>query len=597
MNPGYLFWGTGDGFSSNLLGNRTESPIDLRMLDDKIRPVKVRNGNSLTEVYYLLFEQGPYLFASAVDPTAKDNQGRDGFLVCSLYFDKRNALKGGVVEVLNYLIKTYKEKKSANQILSHGECESKVAYLTLEGAPANRTSSSNHTLITKCTSALELNLALSNKMLGFAPSLAYLFLSDVEGVKTLPTGTTPVTWEEISVRNKQLTAAAESNVAKKREESESAHNQFRQILAMGESGKTDEAGAILLKMVPSHSIYSELLKFPEYAALNIWYNNAIAKNQQESEDRDRAFVDEVYNSASRKFKNGDLEGAKISLNQLSKASISKNPRLQKLISDISDREKSIGFKKKMVMASLIIGVVCLIGGGAYFYMNHQGADGAGQGPNAGGNQVQEKDSLEVLSAEWQKHESADIQLLLKATAITGYDTLSGKLKWSEGAKCFLLTEAKDKKTHHLPFELIDKIAKVANKEKILRIIGHDLNDIDNLLKIQKKLIFIGKNNKYMLLANEQNKTIEFAKLNESYEPIEPLTLLSVTSNENLFNSADLKYVYTVLGFSTVQPNTQGNSGNSGSGGSGGRSGNGGNGGGGNSTGSGGQNNSHGRIRP
>jgi len=569
MNPGYLFWGTGDGFSSNLLGNSTESPIDLRMLDDKIRPVKVRNGNSLTEVYYLLFEQGPYLFASAVDPTAKDNQGREGFLVCSIYFDKRYSLKGGVVEVLNFLIKSYKEKKSANQILTHGECESKVAYLTLEAAPANRTNSSSVILITKCTSTSELNLALANKLLGFAPTLAYLFLSDVEGVRTLPAGITQVSWEEISVRNKQLTSAAESNVAKQREESESAHNQFRQILSMVEGGKTEESGTILLKMVPSHPIYSELLKYPEYAKLNSLYSAAVTQDKMQGLEREREFADEVYNTALRKFKNGDLEGAKSSLNKLSKNSISKNPRLQKLLNDISDREKSIGFRKKMVVASLIIGVVCLIGGGAYLYMVNQGTDGGGQGPNAGGGQMPPKDPMEELSAEWQKkNESADIQKILKVTGIAGYDTLSGNLKWSVGANCFVLVDCKDGKTHHLPFELMDKIAKVGNKEEIVKIVSHNFNDIDNLLKIQKKLIFIGKNNRYMLLANEQNKTIEFAKLNESYEPIEQLTLLSLTSNENLFNSADLKYVYAVLGFSTVQQNTVVDSGNSGKSGKG-----------------------------
>ena len=550
MNPGYLFWGTGDGFSSNLLGNSTESLIDLRMLDDKIRPVKVRNGNSLTEVYYLLFEQGPYLFASAVDPTAKDNQGREGFLVCSIYFDKRYSIKGGVVEVLNFLIKSYKEKKSANQILTHGECESKVAYLTLEGAPANRTSSSNATLITRCTSAIELNLALSNKMLGFAPTLAYLFLSDVEGIRTLPAGITQVSWEDISVRNKQLTSAAESNVAKQREESESAHNQFRQILSMVEGGNAEQAGAILLKMVPSHPIYSELLKYPEYTKLNSVYSAAVNQDQMQGLERERAFADEVYNTALRKFENGDLEGAKSSLNKLSKSSISKNPRLQKLLSDISDREKSIGFKKKMVVASLIIGVVCLIGGGGYLYMNNQGPDGGGQGPNAGGGQVQPKDPMEELSAEWRKkNESADIQKILKVTGIAGYDTLSGSLKWSGGADCFVLVDCKDGKTHHIPFELMDKIAKVGNTEEIVKIVGHNFNDIDNLLKIQKKLIFIGKSNRYMLAANELNKTIEFTQLNESYQPTGVARVLSESSNENLFNSKDAQFVFNLLGYS------------------------------------------------
>jgi len=588
MNPGYLFWGTGDGFNSNLLGNRTESPIDLRAFDDKVRPVKFKNGNSLTEVYYLLFEQGPYLFASVVDPTAKDNLGREGFLVCSIYYDKRYALKGGVVEVLNFLIKAYKEKKSANQVLTHGECESKVAHLTLEASPVKNTSASNVTLITKCTSSTELNLAFSNKLLGFAPTLAYLFLSDVEGIKTLPAGTAQVLWEDISSKSKQLTAAAESNVAKQREESESAHNQFRQILAMGESGKTDQAGAILLKMVPSHSIYSELLKFPEYAPLNIWYNNAVAKNRFEDEERDRAFVDEVYNSASKKFKNGDLEGAKISLNQLSKASISKNPRLRSLIQDISDRERSLANRKKIVLASLIIGVLCLIGGGTYYFMSSQEPGGGeGQGPVVGGGKVQTP--IEELTAEWSKNnEAADIQKILKVTGITGYDTLSGQLKWSVGADCFVLVECGDKKTHHIPFELMDKLAKSGNKEELTAIIGHNFSDIDNLIKIQKKLVFIGKTNRYILSANEQNKTIEFTPVNESYQPSGPARVLSVSSNEILFNSADLKYVYAALNFPTTPPPAQVNTE---------KSRNGGNGGNGSSPGSNGQNDSHNRLRP
>ena len=152
MKPGYLFWGTGDGFNSNLLGNRTESTIDLKGMDDKIRPVKVRNGNSLTEIYYLFFESGAYLFASAVDPTFKDNAGREGFLVCSIYFEKNQTLKGGVGEVLNFLIKAYKEKRASNQILTHAECDSKMAYLSCEALGANGSGNRGGTLISRCTS-------------------------------------------------------------------------------------------------------------------------------------------------------------------------------------------------------------------------------------------------------------------------------------------------------------------------------------------------------------------------------------------------------------------------------------------------------------
>ena len=549
MKPGYLFWGTGDGFNSNLLGNRTESTIDLKGMDDKIRPVKVRNGNSLTEIYYMLFESGAYLFASAVDPTFKDNAGREGFLVCSVYFDKKHSLKGGVAEVLNFLIKAYKEKKAANQILTHAECDSKLTYLSCEPNGSNTSSSIGGTIISRCTSNAELNLALSNKLLGFSPSLAFLFLSEVEGIRTLPADCKIVAWDEISTKSKQLSTAVSAEASRQKAEVDSAHGHFKQILLTGESGNTEQAGTILLKMVGSHPVYKELLQYPEYAKLNSWYNAALAKDQFQSQEREREFVDDTYNRAARKLKNGDIEGARHTLSELSNTTVQKNPRLQALQSEISKKEEGQKRKKQLTLISAIVLSLCVLGGGVFFIVRQPNEENpVVKNANENSKSNSQKTPIEEVKEEWLKHESADIQLVLKVAEIQGYDTLKGKLTYSAGAKCYLLTESGNMPLRHLPFELIDKLKTSSKSKEIADIIGAPFQDVNYYSEIDKSIVFIGEKNKYSIRANSQTRVLLFAVLSDIYASITDYRVLSSSTNSDLFNSADIKYLYKVLGY-------------------------------------------------
>ena len=549
MKPGYLFWGTGDGFNSNLLGNRTESTIDLKGMDDKIRPVKVRNGNSLTEIYYMLFESGAYLFASAVDPTFKDNAGREGFLVCSVYFDKKHSLKGGVAEVLNFLIKAYKEKKAANQILTHAECDSKLTYLSCEPNGSNTSSSIGGTIISRCTSNAELNLALSNKLLGFSPSLAFLFLSEVEGIRTLPADCKIVAWDEISTKSKQLSTAVSAEASRQKAEVDSAHGHFKQILLTGESGNTEQAGTILLKMVGSHPVYKELLQYPEYAKLNSWYSAALAKDQFQSQEREREFVDDTYNRAARKLKNGDIEGARHTLSELSNTTVQKNPRLQALQSEISKKEEGQKRKKQLTLISAIVLSLCVLGGGVFFIVRQPNEENpVVKNANENSKSNSQKTPIEEVKEEWLKHESADIQLVLKVAEIQGYDTLKGKLTYSAGAKCYLLTESGNMPLRHLPFELIDKLKTSSKSKEIADIIGAPFQDVNYYSEIDKSIVFIGEKNKYSIRANSQTRVLLFAVLSDIYASITDYRVLSSSTNSDLFNSADIKYLYKVLGY-------------------------------------------------
>jgi hypothetical protein len=550
MKPGYLFWGTGDGFNSNLLGNRTESTIDLKGMDDKIRPVKVRNGNSLTEIYYLFFESGPYLFASAVDPTFKDNAGREGFLVCSIYFEKNQALKGGVAEVLNFLIKAYKEKRASNQILTHAECDSKMTYLSCEALGASTSVNRGGTLISRCTSNSELNLALSNKLLGFSPSLAFLFLSEVEGIRTLPADCKIIGWDEISIRSKQLSSAVSAEASRQKAEVDSAHGHFKQILLTGESGNTEQAGTILLKMVASHPIYKELLQYPEYVKLNSWYNAALAKDQFQSQEREREFIDDIYNRTSRKLKNGDLEGARQTLDELSRTTIQRNPRLQALQSEISKKKEDQKRKKQLTFISAIVLLLCVVGAGVFYLVRQPGEENQMvNNKNESSTSNSQKAPIEELKEEWLKHESADVQLILKVAEIQGYDTLKGKFTYSKGAKCYLLTESGNVPLRHLPFELTDKLKTSSKSKEITDITGTAFQDVKFYSDIDKSIVYIGKNNRYSIRANSQSRVLEFAVVSDTYVPTVEYRQLSASSNADLFNSADIKYLYKVLGYS------------------------------------------------
>lgn len=547
MNPGYLFWGTADGFNSNLLGNRTEAPIDLRAFDDKIRQVRVKNSNAITEVYYVIFEHGPYLFASAVDPTAKDTigEGRQGFLVCSIYFDKKYSLKGGVLEVLNFLLKSFKEKKAAHQILTHSECEAKVAYLSLEDSQVNRVSSMKPTIISKCTSTAELNLALANKMLGFTPALAYLFLSDVEGVKILPADCNQVSWDVISLQHKQLAAKAGSDLDKQKEFVAAAHNQFKQLLAAGESGNAEQAGEKLFRLVPTNKVYSELLNNPEYAKLNSWYTAARAKNQLQNDEIERAHSEELYKKALWKFKNGDLEAARITLNSITSDAFRRNREFQKLREDISKEEKKKETSKKIITIAGIVLLVGLLGGGGFYFYN-----ATGESQNAGGNIVAAEDPFKKLSDEWLKKKSIEIQSLFKIAGISGYDSLKGNLTWSEGAECFLIVTNENTKKH-LPFEVIEKLSTCENKQKIEGIVGHTFNNVISCVQQKKKLMYIGVNKSYLLRTDDESRSIEFVVLNETYEPVGEAVVLTTMNNQNLFNSKDVQYLYKKLDYTPI----------------------------------------------
>lgn len=556
MKPGYLFWGTGDGFNSNLLGNRTESTIDLKGMDDKIRPVKVRNGNSLTEIYYMLFESGAYLFASAVDPTFKDNAGREGFLVCSVYFDKKHSLKGGVAEVLNFLIKAYKEKKAANQILTHAECDSKLTYLSCEPNGSNTSSSIGGTIISRCTSNAELNLALSNKLLGFSPSLAFLFLSEVEGIRTLPADCKIVAWDEISTKSKQLSTAVSAEASRQKAEVDSAHGHFKQILLTGESGNTEQAGTILLKMVGSHPVYKELLQYPEYAKLNSWYSAALAKDQFQSQEREREFVDDTYNRAARKLKNGDIEGARHTLSELSKTTVQKNPRLQALQSEISKMEEGQKRKKQLIFISAIVLLLCVVGAGVFYLVRQPSSETkAVNNTNEGANTNSQKSPIDELKDEWPKHKNANIQLVLKVAEIQGYDSLKGKLTYSPGAKCYFIKDSGDVPLKHIPYELIDKLKTCSKSKEISDITGTPFQDIHYHADVNASIVFIGKNNKYSIRAKSQTKVLEFAVVSDEYIPKSEYRQLSASANVDLFNSADIKYLYEVLGYSPNSQNT------------------------------------------
>jgi hypothetical protein len=554
MKPGYLFWGTEDGFNSNLLANRTESSIDLKAMDDKIRPVKARNGIPLTEVYYLLFESGSYLFASAVDPTYKDNTGREGFLVCSVYFDKKLSLKGGVAEVLNFLIKAYKEKKASNQILTHAECDSKLNYLSCEPIGANPSTAIGGTLISRCTSNSELNLALSNKLLGFSSSLAFLFLSDVEGIGTLPADCKMLSWDEISTRSKQLSSAVNAEASRQKAELDAAHGHFKQILLTGESGNTEQAGTILLKMVGSHPIYKELLQHPEYAKLNSWYNAALAKDQSLNQEREAAFIDDVYNRTNRKLKHGDIEGAKQIFSELSRATVQRTPQLQALQSEISKMEEGQKRKKQVTYVTAIVLLLCFLGGGVY-YIVRQPSNETTEVIKTNGDTttISKKSPIDELKDEWPRQNNADIQLVLKVAEIQGYDSLKGKLTYSSGAKCYLLTDTGNMPPRHIPFELVDKLKNSSKSKEITDVTGQPFQDVKYYSDIAKSIVFIGKNNKYSIRASSQTKVLEFAVVSDEYIPKTDFRQLSASSNGDLFNSVDIKYLYRVLGYPRDAP--------------------------------------------
>jgi hypothetical protein len=143
--------------------------------------------------------------------------------------------------------------------------------------------------------------------------------------------------------------------------------------------------------------------------------------------------------------------------------------------------------------------------------------------------------------------------VLKVAEIQGYDSLKGKLTYSSGAKCYLLTDTGNMPPRHIPFELVDKLKNSSKSKEITDVTGQPFQDVKYYSDIAKSIVFIGKNNKYSIRASSQTKVLEFAVVSDEYIPKTDFRQLSASSNGDLFNSVDIKYLYRVLGYPRDAP--------------------------------------------
>ena len=193
--------------------------------------------------------------------------------------------------------------------------------------------------------------------------------------------------------------------------------------------------------------------------------------------------------------------------------------------------------------------LCVLVGGVFFIVRQPNEENpVVKNANENSKSNSQKTPIEEVKEEWLKHESADIQLVLKVAEIQGYDTLKGKLTYSAGAKCYLLTESGNMPLRHLPFELIDKLKTSSKSKEIADIIGAPFQDVNYYSEIDKSIVFIGEKNKYSIRANSQTRVLLFAVLSDIYASITDYRVLSSSTNSDLFNSADIKYLYKVLGY-------------------------------------------------
>ena len=552
MTPGYLFWGTGDGFSSNLLGNRTTNvTIDLRAWDDKFRHVKTRNGISLTEVYYAVFEHETYLFVTAIDPTFKDSIDRPGFLACSVFFRRDHSLKGSVLEVLNYLIRSYRDKRAANSILTSSECESKVSYLNLEPKPSLGSGTYSGVYVSQCASNDDLNLVLSNSILGFDAKLSYLFLSDVAGIKTLPSDCQVLSLLDVMSIHKQLKLRTGFDETDRMKQEQEAHLELQKILIFGQKGNLDAASAMLKRYVSANNQVARLLEYPEYSTLKYWYNDALRKGGNE----DNEIIEEIFNSAYRMYKKGNLHDALEILDKIPFNPRGQNSRVKGLRNSIERDLNRSSFFNKLLFGGLLVVALMAVGTGLYYFKNDQVNEivnvDSQDSVAAETRKLKASTPLSELKNEWQTKKSVDIKALIKALHIndSDYFDFDGKLIWSKEAQYFLLKH--DSIEQHLDFRLNDKIA-LCN-DSIQGIFKYPFVSVKNQAMSEKGVLFVG-NNKYRIMLDKMSKTVQYITLGNAFNPDgKPHKLADYPK---LIQKDEVKYLYTQLGIDQPKKDSQ-----------------------------------------